>query len=272
MIKRLLISVVTSLLTLLIANGLDVARAHDTWVQTNTNVIRAGDVVFIDLFLGNHGNDHRDFKMAGKPDRAASRLDVIAPGGAKYDLKDRLVDNGYAPSEGYFSARFLPSEVGTYLVAHSMDKVVSYAPTRSIKSAKTYFVVSSSLDRVPRSEALLDRPLGHPLELVPKSHPVTPMGPGTPIQVQVLYLGKPLADAHVTFVPRGESLSERFDDRYERHTDAEGMAAFTPQEGNYYLVVVHHVDPKASGPGYDSTRYSASLTVLVPQICPCCEE
>ncbi|MGH7138544.1 MAG: DUF4198 domain-containing protein, partial [Pirellulales bacterium] len=40
------------------------AGAHDTWVQTNTNVIRAGDVVFVDFFLGNHGNDHRDFKMA----------------------------------------------------------------------------------------------------------------------------------------------------------------------------------------------------------------
>jgi uncharacterized GH25 family protein len=250
----------------------DAARAHDTWVQTNTNVVRAGDVVFIDLFLGNHGNDHRDFKMAGKPDRAASKLDVIAPGGDQYDLKDRLIDRGYAPSEGYLSARFVPAEVGVYLVAHSMDKMVSYAPTRSIKSAKTYFVVSSSLDRVARNDAPLDLPLGHPLELVPKSHPVTPMGPGTPIEVQVLYQGKPLPNARVTFIPRGEALSEGFDDRYERHSDAEGVAAFTPKEGNYYLVVVHHVDPKASGPGYDSTKYSAALTVLVPQVCPCCQE
>lgn len=246
------------------------ALAHDTWVQTNTSVIRAGDLVFVDLFLGNHGNDHRDFKMAGKPDREASRLEVIAPDGAKYDLKDRLVDQGYAPSEGYLSSRFVPSAIGLYLVAHSIDKVVSYAPTRSVKSAKTYFIVSSSLDNVARDESRLDRPLGHALEIVPKSHPVTPMGPGTPIEVQVLFQGEPLANARVSFIPRGATLTEGFDEEYERKTDADGVASFTPREGNYYLVVVHHFDPKASGPGYTSTKYSATLTLLVPQVCPCC--
>jgi len=42
------------------------ALAHDTWVQTNTNLIRSGDAVHVDLMLGNHGNDHRDFKLASK--------------------------------------------------------------------------------------------------------------------------------------------------------------------------------------------------------------
>ncbi len=40
------------------------ALAHDTWVETNTNLIRTGDAVYVDLKLGNHGNDHRDFKLA----------------------------------------------------------------------------------------------------------------------------------------------------------------------------------------------------------------
>jgi len=30
------------------------------------NLVRPGDVVHVDLLLGNHGNDHRDFKIAGK--------------------------------------------------------------------------------------------------------------------------------------------------------------------------------------------------------------
>ena len=42
------------------------ALAHDTWVQTNTNLVRAGDAVHIDLMLGNHGNDHRDYKLTSK--------------------------------------------------------------------------------------------------------------------------------------------------------------------------------------------------------------
>lgn len=250
------------------------ARAHDTWVQTNTNVVRTGDVVFIDLLLGNHGNDHRDFKLAGKADPLASTLEVLGPRDLKYDLKERLADNGYAPNEGFWSARFVATEPGVYLVAHTFDKVVSYAPTRAIKSAKTYFMVSPTLDRVQPGDAkspLVDEPLGHPLEIVARSHPVTPMGPGTPIKLQVLYQGRPLADARVSFIPRGETLSEEFDERYERRTDAAGLASFTPREGNHYLAIVHHLDPTASGPGYESTKYSAALAVYVPQICPCCE-
>ncbi|HWB13885.1 MAG TPA: hypothetical protein VG826_31955 [Pirellulales bacterium] len=58
----------------------------------------------------------------------------------------------------------------------------------------------------------------------------------------------------------------------ERKTDADGLASFTPKEGNYCLVVVHHVDLLASGPGYERTKYSATLTLLVPQVFPCCQE
>jgi uncharacterized GH25 family protein len=108
--------------------------------------------------------------------------------------------------------------------------------------------------------------------LVPETNPVTPMGPGTPIRVRLLYKGKPLAGARVSFIPRGETLSKDFDGRYERKTDARGRAEFTPTEGNYYLVVAHWLEPKEKGEGYQSTKYSATLTVLVPQVCPCCGE
>jgi len=247
------------------------ALAHDTWVQTHTNVVRTGDTAHVELMLGNHGNDHRDFKLAGKADVEAATLEIVAPDGNRYDLKPNLVDNGYAPAEGFWSARFTGAKPGLYLVAHTLDKVVSYAPTRSIKSAKTYFVVSPSLDRVASDSTGFDKPLGHALEIVPIAHPVTPMGPGTPIAVQVLFKGRPLPDARVSFIPRGETLREGFDERFERKTDAEGAARFTPKEGNYYLVVAHHRDPDAKGPNYESTKYSATLTVLVPQVCPCCE-
>lgn len=76
------------------------ASAHDTWVQTNTNIVRVGDNVHIDLMLGNHGNDHRDFKLASKIDLEGCTLTVFSPDGKRYDVKDRLVDVGYAPKEG----------------------------------------------------------------------------------------------------------------------------------------------------------------------------
>lgn len=244
--------------------------AHDTWVQTNTNIVRVGDVVHIDLMLGNHGNEHRDFKLASKISLEQATLEVVAPDGKTYDIKPQLIDTGYTPKEGFWSGRFIPGEAGLHIVSHTL--VSQHGSTRGIKSGKTFFVVSESLDKVRRDNPGFDRPLGHVLEIVPQSNPVTPMGPGQPIDVKVVYEGHPLPDARVAFVPRGEELSEGFDQRFERMTDAEGSASFTPKEGNYYLVVVHHLEPDQKGDGYDRTEYSATLTVNVPQLCPCCGE
>src|SRR5689334_8880917 len=97
------------------------ALAHDTWVQTNTNVIRSNDSVYVDLMLGNHGNDHRDFKLANKIDLSKCTLDVVSPDQKTYDLKPEVVDRGYAPREGYWSAKFVPVTPGLYCVAHKLD-------------------------------------------------------------------------------------------------------------------------------------------------------
>lgn len=258
-----------SLLALLAASPL---LAHDTWVQTNTNLVRAGDAVHIDLMLGNHGNQHRDFKLASKIDLDGVKLRVHDPKGRVYDVADKLIDAGYTPKEGFWSAKFGATAAGMYVVEHTLDKVVNHGkPTRSIKSAKTCFVVSKSLDKVPSVNPGFEKPLGHPLELVPAVNPVTPMGPGEPFKVRLLLNGKPLPESRISFIPRGETLKEGFDDRFERITDAEGHASFTPTSGNYYLVVAHHADPDQRGDGYESTSYSATLTLFVPDLCPCCE-
>ncbi len=246
--------------------------AHDTWVETNTNVVRTGDTIAIDLKLGNHGNDHRDFKLASKVDPRFCTLEVVAPDGKRYNLKERLIDTGYTPTEGFWRARFAGTTPGLYLVAQTHDQVMSYAPVRSIKSGKTCYVVSDSLDRVSESNPGFDRALGHELELVPLANPVTPMGIGRQFEVRLLFRGKPLADARVSFIPQGKELRESFDSDYERTTDAEGRAAFEPREANLFLIVAHHQDPNAAGEGYASTKYSATLTVLVPGVCPCCLE
>src|SRR5688500_13021679 len=220
--------------------AVSVIMAHDTWVQTNTNVVRVGDAVYVDLLLGNHGNDHRDFKVAGKASPEDCTLKVIGPDGSSHDLKPSLTDQGYAPKEGFWTSRFQPDRAGLYLVAQTSDKVVDYAPMRSIKSAKTFFVASKSLDKVPLENPGFDRVLGHPLELVPQTNPVTPMGPGTPVTVKLLYKGKPLADTRVSFIPRGHTLAKGFDLKFERMTDKSGLASFEPTEANYYLIVAHH--------------------------------
>jgi uncharacterized GH25 family protein len=247
--------------------------AHDPWVQTNTNLIRTGDAVHIDLMLGNHGNDHRDFKLASKVSlESVKTFEVIAPDGKRYDLKPDAVDLGYAPKEGFHSVKFVPGKPGLYVAAQTGDDVVNHGkPVRAVRSAKTYFVVSDSLDKVSKDLAGFDKALGHAIELVPETNPVAPMGPGVAIKVKLLFEGKPLPGVKVSFIPRGVTLKEGADEQYERTTDKEGRASFTPKTGNYYLVVAHHLRD-VKGKDYESEKYTAALTVLVPEKCPCCGE
>jgi uncharacterized GH25 family protein len=247
--------------------------AHDTWVETNTPLIRTGDAVHLHLMLGNHGNNHRDFKLASKTTLEGATLVVVGPDGTQYDLRDELRDVGYAPTEGFWTTRFVPRDAGLYLIAHTSDRVVSHGrPVRSRKSGKTCFVAAPLLDRVPRDQTGFDRVCGHPLELVPVVNPVVPMGPGQPIVVRLLWHGRPLPETRISFIPRGTTLGEGFDAQYERLTDAEGQASFTPQFGQVYLVVTHVKAENETGPGYEATTYSATLTVFVPELCPCCGE
>lgn len=252
------------------------AMAHDTWVQTNTNLVRVGDAVHIDLMLGNHGNEHRDYKLAGKLALEGSTLEVVDPDGKTYDLKGNLVDTGYTPQEGFWTSRFDTAKPGSYVVSHTSDRVMTYAPERSIKGAKVLFVAAKSLDRPSQDNPGFDRVLGHDLELVPVANPVTPMGPGTPIKVKLLYKGKPLAGERVAFIPRGATLTTGPDDRYERTTDARGEATFEPKEANYYLIAAHKTEPDQGGTlegkPYKFTKYGATLTVYVPKLCACCGE
>jgi uncharacterized GH25 family protein len=260
-----------SILVLLAAGA--VAPAHDTWLQTNTPVVRTGEAVFIDLMLGNHGNDHRDFKLASKlSPELIQAFAVTGPDGKSHDLKPGLVDQGNTPKEGYYAARFVPTAPGVYVAGQTLDKVMQKGKAlRAYRSAKTLFLASPSLDKLPAKLSGIDKPLGHRIELVPESDVLGDIGPGRPVKVRLMYLGKPLAGVKVSFIPRGAALKEGTDPEFERTTDADGRASYTPKAGNYLLVVAHH--PAAeTGDGYEAAHYSATLTVIVPEKCPCCVE
>ena len=249
--------------------------AHDTWVETNTNVYRVGDVAHVDLKLGNHGNDHRDFKLAALTPLESTQIEIVAPDNRKYDLKPNLVGTAMAPKEGYWAGDFTNNAPGLYCVHQSFDAVMSYAPERAVKSAKTFFLASVSLDNVPAQTPGFDRALGDALEIVPQSNPVAPMGMGNSLKLRLLFKGQPLANTKLSFIPRGAQLNEGFDPRYESLTDRNGDATFTPNQAKTHLAVAHVETKEAgemNGQKYDFTKYSATLTVYVPAICACCDE
>ena len=245
------------------------ASAHDTWLEASSRLVRTDDVVHVGLFLGNHGNGHRDFKIAGKLGSLDGvRVDVIGPDGRRTDLVPEMVDLGYAPKEGFWSARFVPAADGLHCVAHLRQGVRHGA--MGFKGGKTYFLAAESLDE-PAPQGKLPDPLGHPLELVLESHPVLGCGPGKPLRVRLLFKGAALADHVVSFIPRGAVLQEGFDPVYERRTDAEGRSSYTPKEGTVVLVVAHHERADERGEDFEKTSYAATLVLDVPQRCSCCD-
>ena len=246
------------------------ARGHDTWLEASPRLVRPDDVVHVDLFLGNHGNGHRDFKIAGKVGSLDDvQVEVLAPNGRKTDLRPDMVDLGYAPKEGFWSGRFVPAAEGLHCVGHFRQGIRHGA--MGLKGGKTYFLASESLDTPVEPQGPLPGPLGHPLEFVLESHPVIGCGPGKPIKAQLLFKGKPLADQVVSFIPRSATLADGFDPTFERRTDAEGRCSYTPREGDLILVVTHLVKPDEKGEGFEKTQYAATLVIDVPQRCPCCD-
>ena len=220
------------------------ASAHDIWVE----VVPAADSIRLALMLGNHGNHHRDFKLASQVSTEDKRLEVVGPDGGRRDLTALLRDNPL----GYWSAATKVSKPGMYIAVSTMDKVMSYAPVRDVKSAKAFFAVGGRADRG------FDRVLGHPLELVPLSTPLAKAGDA--LRVRVLFKGKPLPNAKVSFIPRGVTLKGEIDPTFEKMTNTHGEASIALTHGDT-LVVTHLKDETAKGNGYESIGYGATLFV-----------
>jgi uncharacterized GH25 family protein len=250
-----------SFLTVAMAAGL--LQAHDTWVQSGPLVTRYQDVVHVDLMLGNHGNNHRDFKLASKIGLKPCTLEAIAPDGTKIDLKSRLTDMGSGEKEGFWSARMTAEQTGIYQVVHTLDTL--HGKTRAIKSSKTFFISSKCFGTITTQGADRITPIQRGLELELIT-PVEAIAAKNEIRYRVLWNGKPLPNATVAFIPRGAVLAEGKDSQHEKETDANGYVAFTPSEGNLLLAVVHHVAPDESGEGYDKTHYGATMVLPVPQV------
>ncbi|TWU58330.1 DUF4198 domain-containing protein [Rubripirellula reticaptiva] len=240
------------------------ASAHDLWLQTNTPVVRTGEYINIDACLGNHGNHHRDFKLAGRIDLDWVSVDHIAPDGTKTDIRSQLYTTASAEKEGCWRTRIDATQPGVHCVVESLDRVMNHGKSvRGIRTAKTYFLVSDSLDSAAADEHTHDEPLGLPFELVLESCPINDAAVGNPITACVLHQGKPLADVVVSFIPEGIELSGEFDAEYETHSDSDGKVSFVPQSGNRYLIVAHHTAEDEKSDEYEFTSYSSTITVQV---------
>jgi hypothetical protein len=164
----------------------------------------------------------------------------------------------WEPAEGNWTGRYMSRRPGLHVITHELDKL--HGTARGIKSSKSYLLFSERLDDLTTKRQDFTAPLGHAIELVPFVDPVRDVSAGRELRVRLVFNGQPLPNARVSFIPRGKALGPGFDNVYERMTDKNGEARFTPSEGDLYLIAARHVRADQKGEGYEQTQYKAEMS------------
>lgn len=109
-------------------------------------------------------------------------------------------------------------------------------------------------------DQVFSRITGQRIEIVPQSDPQL-LAAGQDLRVQVLFDGKPLANALVKFWHRrgSQSLLVR------TVSDEDGKAVFTPPWPGTWMASVVHMIPATDSPDVDWDSYWANLTFALPR-------
>ncbi|MCC9643335.1 DUF4198 domain-containing protein [Rhodopirellula sp. JC740] len=239
--------------------------AHDTWIQINSPIVRTGEVAHVDLRLGNHGNHHRDFKLAGLLTLDWTSMEWISPSGERADLKPDLYTSASAEKQGYWTTPVTLDEPGVHLFVQKLDRVMNHGKSiRSIRTSKAFVICSPTLDNISIDSHSHSTPAGLPFELVLHQCPVTDIEVGQPITITVLHNGEPLANALVAFIPEGETLTGDTDPDHEFTTGTDGTVSFTPSKATRYLIAAHHTAMDEKSTDYEFTSYATTIALQIP--------
>jgi hypothetical protein len=238
----------------LVGNAL--ALAHDTWVQVNSPRQEVGQLAFIELCLGNHANDHRDYRLASRLSSLDNcRVTVHHADGPIHSLNAEMNGFGTAANEGPWIGSWAPPQAGRYFVESRLDLVKGTARARQLSRA---FFVAGESQNDPYSPPSTD----FPIDLVPITDPLQATA-GQELVFRVIFAGQPQANAKVSFLPLGVTLNAEFDERYERVSDEAGLVRFTPPAANRYLIVTKRMDQVTPVEGIERLAYTASCTIVV---------
>lgn len=160
------------------------AFAHDGWIEVPA-IVEKGQPVTIALMLGNHTNEHKSYRLAGKWDPKFTELMVIEPSGKMNDITTALTDlgedeenTGPKGPKGFHIATFTPKTEGVHIVLAREEQVLQHGDGprfRSVRSARSAFTAL----RIPRvmegkKSAGFGRifAIDNLMEIVPVSNPI----------------------------------------------------------------------------------------------------
>ncbi len=233
---------------------------------------RAASRLTISLMLGNHSNEHKSYRLAGKWNPKFTKLVVIEPSGNLNDLSSALVDLGEDPEKtgpkgpkGFHIAAFTPKEQGVHIVVARQEEVAQHGDGprfRGVRSARAAFTAlatptvaeakkSSGFSRTVDIENLM--------EIVPVSNPLG-VTQNARVSFQVRYKGNGFPSQNVTLVRRlaGPAGVQ------ELTTDEKGQVSFSAGPADTYLIRVKFEERNERSEGqYDLSAYEATYVFQV---------
>jgi uncharacterized GH25 family protein len=245
--------------------------AHDGWIEVPA-IVEKGQPVTIALMLGNHANEHRSYRLAGKWNPKYLKLMVIEPSGKVNDITASLVDlgeddekTGPKGPKGFHIAPFTPTAEGVHIVLAREEQVLQHGDEpkfRSVRSARAAFAAL----RNPRvAEGKKTTGFGRAfaidnvMEIVPVSNPIA-VTQNDRVTLELRYKGKPFANQTVSLVGRLNGPASAQD----LTTDEKGRVGFPAGPADIYLVRAKSEERTERIEGqYDLSSYEATYVFQV---------
>jgi uncharacterized GH25 family protein len=221
------------------------ALAHDGWIEVPA-IVEKGQPVTIALMLGNHANEHRSYRLAGKWSPKYLKLMVIDPSGKVNDITSSLVDlgeddekTGPKGPKGFHIAPFTPTAEGVHIVLAREEQLLRHGDEpkfRSVRSARAAFAALRS-PRVAEGKKTTGFgrtfAMDNVMEIVPISNPIGVIR-NDRVTLELRYKGKPFANQTLSVVGRLNGPASAQDLR----TDEKGRVRVTAGAADFYLVRV----------------------------------
>jgi uncharacterized GH25 family protein len=253
------------LLSGLICPGL--AIGHDGWVEISPTIVEKNQVATISLIQGNHSNEHKSYRIAGKWDQKYTTLVVVDPTHKTNVLTDRLFDFGedaeaVGPKgpKGFYLAQFVPKEDGLYQALARQERTLQQGDgpkILTVRLAKAAFAAFKA-PTVSAAKNLkgFDRMVAgdDAVEFIPVNNPLAIFS-GASMTLELRKSAKPISGQVITLVRRIDGFASV----QERATDDKGRVTFVVGPADSYLarVKIDEETPRPDGQkdkaSYEST-------------------
>jgi uncharacterized GH25 family protein len=243
------------------------APGHDGWVEVTPTIIEKGQAATLALIQGNHSNEHKSYRIAGKWDAKNTTLAVVDPRGKQKALTDRIIDLGEDEEKvgpkgpkGFYLASYIPNDEGLYqAVARQVRSLQQGDGPKlvTVRIAKTAFAALkvptiSTAKNLKGFDRLIAGEDG--VEFIPVKNPLTVFSGGS-MTLELRQKGKPTGGQVVTLVRRIDGSASV----QERTTDDKGRVTFAIGPADFYLarVKIDEESPRPDGQkdknSYEST-------------------